>query len=317
MKVSPIQPAPISVVRRQFSKSNSHFDEHAVVFTTVGKRLLERLDLLAAMPSTVLDLGCRSGYQLQALAQRYPSATIIGADPAPGTSGNEPVGYSNGLVLRGLGRGIRQLLGWRGSGGFGLHRVACDPHTLPFADDSFDLVISNLFLPWCEQPFEVFKEVSRILSPDGAFLFTSAGPDTLTEYRTIWSGIDTYPHIFGLIDMHDLGDSMLAAGFAAPVLDRENLHVDYPDFSALESELRLLGAANVAAGRRRGLMASDVGARLRDSVGAAERFSVTFELINGHGWKGELVPQGQNSSEGFAMPVDKLRKTLKKSSYNR
>lgn len=138
-------------------------------------------------------------------------------------------------------------------------------------------------------------------------MFTSAGPDTLLEYRDAWAGVDAYVHSFGLIDMHDLGDSMMAAGFAAPVLDRENLCIDYPDINALQAELQQLGAGNIAAGRRRGLMSPQVQPLLEQAGKGKSRFPVTLELVNGHGWKGELRPNIQNTGDEFRISADTLR----------
>ena len=137
-------------------------------------------------------------------------------------------------------------------------------------------------------------------------MFTTAGPDTLIEYRKVWSEIDSYLHGFGLIDMHDLGDTMMASGFAAPVLDRDNLIIDYPDIDALQEELRALGAVNLASGRRAGLMAGSVRQRLRDLASSQSRFPVSLELVQGHGWKGELK-QAVNSSGDITVSVDSLK----------
>jgi malonyl-CoA O-methyltransferase len=263
------------------------------VFEVVGERLRERLDLLAIDPAKVLDLGCRSGYQLVALQGRYPRARVLGADFAPGVAVATPTMWPAWLPRR---RPVTS-------------RIAADPHALPFADGSFDLVVSNLLLPFCQSPPLVFSEVARVLAPNGAFLFTSAGPDTLCEYRSAWAGIDSCLHVFGLIDMHDLGDAMLAAGFAAPVLDRTNMTVDYPSIDALQKELREVGAANLALGRRSGLMSAAVRNALRAS-NQGERYPVTLELVQGHAWKGELK-KNQPSGE-FAIPVDSLRRSLKR-----
>lgn len=293
-----IQPGPMGLVRRQFLKASESFDQHAMVFETIGNRLLERLDLLAIAPDRVLDLGCRSGYQLQALSQRYPKAHVVGADPAPGVPVSMP----------------RSWPGWLRRKPTMAQRIACDPHALPFADQSFDLVVSNLMLPWCEAPHRVFEEAARVLTTGGAFMFTSAGPDTLIEYRAVWAKIDSYLHSFGLIDMHDLGDSLMAAGFAAPVLDRENLSIDYPGIEALQAELQRLGSANIATGRRQGLMSPQVRQLLVDSAetdNPAARFAVTLELVNGHGWKGALHPGGNNSGDDFKISVDTLRGSWK------
>jgi malonyl-CoA O-methyltransferase len=153
----------------------------------------------------------------------------------------------------------------------------------------------------------VFEEAARILKPGGAFMFTTAGPDTLMEYRDAWASIDSFAHSFGLIDMHDIGDSLMAAGFAAPVLDRDVLQVDYPSVSALQQELRCLGAANVASGRRLGLMAPSVLESLDSVTAAKDRFVVSLELVHGHGWKGELHPSRKNTDSEFKIPVDSLR----------
>ncbi|MGQ7846811.1 methyltransferase domain-containing protein [Granulosicoccus sp. 3-233] len=299
-----IQPGPMSLVRRHFQKAAGGFDAHAAVFETVGERLRERLDLLAIEPTRVLDLGCRSGYQLDALQRRFPQAQIVGADPAPGPASTAGKPDSWSRWLRRPWRSVRtRLQAEPGSP----ETVACDPHALPFADGSFDLVVCNLLLPWCHSPHRVFEEVARILTGGGAFFFTSAGPDTLLEYRAAWATIDSHPHGFGLVDMHDLGDTLMASGFAAPVLDRDNLRVDYPSMGALQSELRELGALNIANGRRQGLMSPSVRQALDTAAADAERFAVTLELVQGHGWKGELDLPGRRAGDEYRVSIDSLR----------
>ena len=44
-----------------------------------------------------------------------------------------------------------------------------DP-TLPFADDTFDVVLNVVSVEYLTQPFEVFREVGRVLKPGGLFL---------------------------------------------------------------------------------------------------------------------------------------------------
>lgn len=286
-----IQPQTIDVVRRQFLKSQQAFDAHSAVFQSISDRLLARLEFLAVEPKRILDLGCRSGYQLAALAERYPQATIVGADPAPGAAPQLPSSWPSWLRREKSARHPR---------------VACDPHQLPFADESFDLVISNLFLPWCQEPHRVFAEVSRVLGTGGAFMFTSAGPDTLIEYRRLWADLDSHLHVFGLIDMHDLGDSMMSSGFAAPVLDRDNLVIDYPSVAALQKELIALGATNIALGRRPGLMSGEVNQRLAAQAMGDKRCKVTLELVQGHGWKGELRTPNEPGAD-VTVSIDTLR----------
>ena len=288
-------------VRRQFLKRRDDFGQHAAVHESLSERLLGRLDVLAMKPQRILDLGCRNGYQMAALRERFPDATVIGADPAPGSPPELPSGWPTWLRRRSK----------------RLPVVACDPHHLPFPDGYFDLVVSNVLLPFCHAPHAVFAETSRVLKVGGAFFFTSAGPDTLLEYRGVWADIDAHVHVFGLIDMHDLGDAMLRSGFAAPVLDRDNITVDYPSIDALQEELFHSGSANIAEGRRRGLMAPSVRKCLRNTTGDMRRFPVTLELVQGHGWKGELARKRfesnrNNSTDEYRISVESLRSTGKR-----
>lgn len=284
----PRQPDRFKHVRRQFKRANGVFGEHNAVFQNVSERLLARLELLAIEPQKVLDLGARDGYQLKALQARYPEAQIVGADPAI-TSAGKSRWWARAKSAQ---------------------RLSCDPHALPFGDGSFDLVLSNLLLPWCHEPTRVYDEVARVLSQNGAFMLTSAGPDTLQEYAQLWRGVDSAEHVFGIADMHNIGDALLAAGFAAPVLDREAIVVDYWSVDALQAELAHLGAANIACGRRAGLMSPKVRKMIRESVSEA-RFSVTLELVHAHGWKGSLLPQRNNNSDEFSVSLDSLRQSLR------
>jgi len=249
-----IQPDGAVAVRQNLKRSMPFFDAHSAVFQSVSEQLLERLGLLAIEPEIVLDLGCRNGYQLAALQACYPRAKVFGSEIVS-TPSQKPSGLINRLL--------------RKKSFPGSNIIESDPHDLQFDDGSVDLVVSNLMLPWCHSPEIVFSEVARVLKADGVFMFTTAGPDTLKEYRDIWSGIDPYMHAFGLADMHDIGDALLSAGFAAPVLDRAR--------------------------------------RLSADARAGGRFVVSLELIHGHGWKGELRPSGQNSDSEYKIPVDSLR----------
>jgi len=284
----PIQPDRFEHVRRQFADVNGTFSRHNAIFQNTSERMLARMEVLAIKPLRVLDLGCRDGYQIKALQKQFPDAQVIGVDPASVTS----------------------MRRWWQRKSKNAAKLAADPHHLPFTDGSFDLVVSNLLLPWCHDPAGVFAEVERVLAENGAFMFTSAGPDTLQEYSDLWRGIDSTQHVFGLADLHQTGDELLNAGFNAPVLDREVITVDYPSIDALQDEMRHVGAANIACGRRIGLMASQMRKLLRAQA-TGQRFAVTLELVQGHGWKGSLRQNRNNSSDEFSVSVDSLRQSLR------
>jgi malonyl-CoA O-methyltransferase len=90
--------------------------------------------------------------------------------------------------------------------------------------------------------------------------------------------------------MHDLGDMLVHAGFADPVMDMEHITVTYAEPQSLLRELKHLGASNATRGRSHGLMGR---ARWQKMLRALEamrqdgRIPATFEVVYGHAWKGE------------------------------
>jgi len=237
--------------------------------------------------------------RLPALCKLYPECDITGLTiGSPEVAGDEMKPHASWMNrLRRFGKKKRSKI------------VFGDPHSLPFESEQFELVVSNLCLPFCQNPSAVFTEVSRVLRPGGAFLFSSLGPDTLIEYRQHWAQFDAYPHVSGLIDMHDLGDAMLKAGLADPVLDRDTLVLDYPSIEALENELQVFGIVNTAFGRRKGLMTQKLMSRVSEGM---SRFEVGLELVHGHAWKHEFNT-GQNSpGDEFKFPVSELQGSWKR-----
>jgi len=86
------------------------------------------------------------------------------------------------------------------------------------------------------------------------------------------------------IDMHDLGDMLVAAGFSAPVMDMEVLAIEYAAGGRLLDDLRASGQTNARVDRRRGLSGRrTLGDALSQFRSAPLR--ATFEVVYGHGWK--------------------------------
>jgi len=274
-------------VRRAFDRASSTFDANAAIHTELRQRLLERLDVVKLQPQTVLDLGAGTGHAARALQDRYRSATVVAAD----------------ISVRMLEQARKQQRWLRRFG-----RVACDAHRLSFHSASIDLVFSNLMLQWCADPDQVFAELARVLRPGGLLTFSSLGPDTLRELRAAWSSDDRV-HVHRFIDMHDLGDALMRAGFAEPVMDTERLTVTYRDVDALLQEMRLSGSTNLAAGRSRGLRsaAADRAARERyEASRSAGTVPATLEVVYGQAWAAEKSTRSRAPGESFAIPIDRI-----------
>jgi malonyl-CoA O-methyltransferase len=274
-------------VRRSFDKAAKSYDAAAVVPTEIRNRLLERLDLVKLQPKVVLDLGAGTGHASKALKHRYKTADVVAVD------------LSQAMLVE-----SNKRQSWLRR----FHRVAADAHRLPFKDASAQLVFSNLMLEWCHDPDAVFQEIRRVLQPGGLLTFATLGPDTLRELRDAWRKIDAYPHVHRFIDMHDLGDALMRAGLAEPVMDTERLTVTYPHLDALLTELTASGSNNLAHGRARGLTPKRRLESLRQAgrpAGEQAALPVSVEVVYGHAWAVELRSRPKTGAE-VRVPVSSL-----------
>ena len=73
--------------------------------------------------------------------------------------------------------------------------VGVDP-TLPFADDSFDIVTNVVSIDYLTQPVEICKEVARVLKPGGAAMFALSNRCFPTKAVNIWLRTNDLEHVF-------------------------------------------------------------------------------------------------------------------------
>ena len=260
-------------VGASFDRAAREYDAAAFLQKEVGERLLERLELMANVPARILDVGCGTGRPTRELQKRYPRAEVIGADLAP-------------TMLK----MAAKKQPWFGKAA---RFVCAEASQLPLADASCDLLYASLLLQWCEDLDATLLEWRRLLKPHGLLLFSTLGPDTLKELRAAWSEVDQFNHVNRFLDMHDVGDALIRAGFVEPVMDVEHLTLTYGDAPSLMRDLKRIGAHNVTAGRRRGLMGSG---KLAAFTTAYERYRrdgrlpATYEVVYGTAWAPKFMP---------------------------
>ena len=253
-------------VRASFDRASASYEAAAGLQARVAAELLERLAVFAFAPGVVLDLGAGTGRVARELKRRYRRALVIALDLAPG-------------MLR---EARRYQQWWRR-----FERVCGDALRLPLADASVDVVFSSLMLQWCEPLDAALAECRRVLKPDGFFAFSTFGPDTLHELRGAWASADGYNHVNHFVDVHEVGDALVRAGFMEPVLDVDRVEVGYPDALSLMRDLKAIGAHNVTAGRPRALAGRARLKRMQDAYEAFrrdDRLPATYEVIYGASW---------------------------------
>jgi malonyl-CoA O-methyltransferase len=284
----------LSLVKNNFNSHALDYDDCAILQQAVGERLIERLDLIKKIPETVLDLGCGTGAQQKSLKRKYDKATIFAMDMAPGM-----VKKASAKKTRFFNR---------------LWPVCGKAEQTPLKNESLNMVFSNLMLQWCNDLDVVMGEMSRVLRPEGLLIFSSFGPDTLKELRDSWAKVDDYIHVNAFIDMHDMGDAMVRAGFSNPVMEAETITLTYDDIFGLMKDLKMIGAQNTNQGRKRGLTSKgDLEGLVRayEAYRHEGRLPATYEVVYGHAWRGQARNNSGGSGGEFNIPVSAITRTRK------
>ncbi|MHB0982762.1 MAG: malonyl-ACP O-methyltransferase BioC [Thiobacillus sp.] len=271
-------------VRRAFGHAAASYDAHAVLQREVCDRLLERLDYMTLQPGRVLDVGSGTGYGLAHLRSRYAEAECCALDIAPAmlsaTRARLPPPTWVQRTLRRLTPRASPLT----------HLLCADMARLPLAPNSMNLVWSSLALQWAHDLEATLKGFHQVLAPGGLLIFATFGPDTLKELRAAFTAIDDAPHVNRFVDLHDIGDMLIHAGFASPVMEMDMLTLTYADLKSLMRDLKGIGAHNAATTRRRGLFGKSAWARLEQAYESQRlegRLPATFEVVYGHAWAGD------------------------------
>ncbi|TDK30861.1 malonyl-ACP O-methyltransferase BioC [Luteimonas terrae] len=285
-------------IRRAFSRASATYAATAALQREIGEQLMESLEYLDdRVPGVVLDVGSGPAHAALAMRQRWPKSRIVAVD----------------LALPML-QQAKVRSGWRDRLGLQkpIERVCADLRALPFADNSVDVLFSNLCLQWVEDLPAAFAGFRRVLKPDGLLLVSTFGPQTLIELRESFGVADAQPHVSPFASIAEFGDALMRAGFRNPVVDRDVAVHWHPDMAALMREQRAIGATNALSARRRALTGR---ARFKAAAGHYEQFRTerglpaSWEWITAMAWSpkhGAPIREGDEELARFdasAIPV--------------
>ncbi len=192
------------------------------------EELLFRLSAVQRRFTRVLDLGCADG----ALTAAMGDAEVVRAD----------AGRRFATMAQG---------------------VQCDEDRLPFADGSFDLVLSAGALHSVNDLPGALALARRALRPDGLFLGAFVGGESLSRLRAAFLAAEAAqggvsPRVAPMVEVRAAGDLLSRAGFALPVADSERLRLRYPSLFGLCADLRAAGETNILAERSRRFLRRDI-----------------------------------------------------------
>lgn len=239
---------------------------HDFLLREVADRLAERLDDIRRDFASVLDLGCHTGETIRASAALRSAETAIRCD------------LSHEMARRA-----------------GPCTVVADEEFLPFGENAFDLIVSNLSMHWINDLPGALLQLRRSLRPDGLFLAAMLGEGTLAELRDslmqaeieVRGGVS--PRVSPFAELRDLGGLLQRAGFSLPVVDRDRIVVTYDNALKLFRDLRGMGESNALTdqplhftGRRLLMRAAEI---YHERYGGADgRVPASFGIVFLHGW---------------------------------
>ena len=239
----------------------------------VARRMAQRLEIIKLQPELVIDWWSSFGAGAELLRRAYPKAQHLAVEP------------DAAWVARH--QAAQPAPRW-----WSPQRWLAAPAPVLTPDDELpataQLVWANMMLHAVVDPPSLFEQWQRLLRVDGFVMFSCLGPGTLRELRALYAQVGWPAPTPGFVDMHDLGDMLVHAGFADPVMDQETLTLQYDSPQALLDELRSLGG-NAAPDRFAGLRTPRWRARLLRELEALRgrdgKLEVSFEVAYGHAFR--------------------------------
>ena len=255
-------------LRRHRDRAAATIDRHDFLLREAADRLTDRLDVVRRTFPIAVDLGARTGLLASLLMGRGGIETLVEIESSPAMAKRSRAGGP---------------------------RVVGEIEFLPFGEASVDLAISCLALHWVDDLPGALAQIRRMLRPDGLFLASMFGGDTLVELRramieaeiAVASGAS--PRLSPLVQIRDAGALLQRAGFAMPVVDRDTITVTYASALELMRDLRAIGETNAREDRPRGFTSRAVmlGTARRYAelfAGADGRIPATFEILTLTAW---------------------------------
>lgn len=244
--------------RAAFRADTDFLFDHAAGF------LAERLeDVTRAFPR-VLDLGSRHGPLNETLTGRAGTELVIRSD------------LSAAMLARTTGPAF-----------------AADEEWLPVKEESLDLIVSNLALHWANDLPGALIQISRALKPDGLFLATLLGGETLADLRAVLLEAEATieggaaPRVSPFVDVRDAGGLLQRAGFALPVADIDRVRVSYQSALKLMADLNAMGESNALVERSRKPLRRETlmeAARLYHARFGDGPIEARFDVVTLTGW---------------------------------
>lgn len=218
-----------NAVKSSFSRAAQHYDEYALFQRDTGNELLQLVKNSSERCQDILDLGCGTGYFSKLLNQwqHQPSeaqtnSTLTCLDISPE------------MLQQTRLRGLKQSA-----------TVEGDIDAIPFQNDQFDLIYSNLVLQWSDDLSHALAQSKKCLKAQGVIAFSTLLDGSLKELKQAWQEVDDLPHINQFSTIDAVNSALAEAGFTQFDLICKTHSYAFPDLISVMKSLKGIGANHI------------------------------------------------------------------------
>mgnify|MGYP001351737467 FL=1 len=254
------------------NRASTKYKKYDYLFNEVNKRLFDRLKFIKRKFVNTLEVGSKTGNTIGLFNKKKDIKKIFISD------------ISKEMLLIAKKQKINKQKFF----------LSIDEENLPFKNNQFNLVFSNLYLHWSNDLFKVLNEIYRTLKPDGLFLCSIFGSETLNELKySLCSAEDKIsknisPRVSPFIRLQDAGTLLQKAGFQLPVIDRDSIKIFYHDIFSLMKDLKGMGESNSLINRKKIFTTKklfDVANKIyKKKFSENKKIYATFEILYFIGW---------------------------------
>ena len=221
--------------KRKVSNRNAKtYAEYSSLQNKISDNLFKKFELIEAIPSLILDLGCGTGRNGRILKEKYPNMKLINYD------------FSINMLQEAK-KNQKKVLGTKSE------FICGDIEELSFSENIFDVIWSTSSLQWCNNISDTFMKAKSILKPGGLFIFSTFGPNTLFELKNVTKKITNYQKTNNFLDVRTIKDKLIKEGFSNPVIYSEEFCLTYKNINKLLLDLKKIGATSGFKRKKNGL----------------------------------------------------------------
>ena len=283
------------------NRASIKYKKYDYLFNEVNGRLFERLKSIKRNFKNTLEIGSRTGNTIELFNKKKDIKKIFISD----------VSKQMLLIAKKKKRNKQKNF------------LILDEENLPFKSKQFNLVFSNLYLHWANDLYKVLNEIYRILKPDGLFLCTVFGSETLNELKySLCNAEDKIsksisPRVSPFLRLQDAGSLLQKVGFQLPVIDRDTIKIFYDDIFSLMKDLKGMGESNSLINRKKNFTTKKLfnlaNKIYKNKFSNEKKIYATFEILYLIGWT-KHISQQKPKSPGSAKK--KLADALSSKEYN-